>query len=322
MEDVARLAGVAVVTVSRVLNAPEQVAPATRKAVQDVIEQVGYLPNLVAGGLASNRSGVVAVVVPTITNSIFADTVQGLSDALEPAGFSILLGQTGYDDERERALLSTMLGRRVESLVVIGCAQAPPARALLAAARIPVVQTWDLIDDPVDMIVGFSNFDAGRAVAAHLLDRGYRRVAFLGGGDPRSFARGQGFRAALRDRGLAPAHDIELASPAAIDAGREALERLLANEPEVEAAFFTTDVFAAGALLACRRAGVAVPGRMAIVGFGDLEIARHLDLTTVRIRGYDIGRTAADMVLDSLDGRASERKVVDLGFDVIIRATT
>src|SRR5690349_6929030 len=110
MQDVARLAGVAVVTVSRVLNAPDQVAPATRQAVQEAIRQVGYLPNLVAGGLASNRSGMVAVVVPTITNSIFADTVQGVSDALEPAGISILLGQTGYDDERERALLSTMLG--------------------------------------------------------------------------------------------------------------------------------------------------------------------------------------------------------------------
>jgi LacI family gluconate utilization system Gnt-I transcriptional repressor len=322
MQDVARLAGVAVVTVSRVLNEPDKVAPATRAAVQEAIRQVGYVPNLVAGGLASNRSGMVAVVVPTITNSIFADTVQGVSDALEPAGISILLGETGYDDERERTLLSTMLGRRTEGLVVIGCTQAPPARALLAAARVPVVQTWDLIDDPVDMIVGFSNFDAGRAVATHLLDRGYRRVAFLGGGDPRSYARGQGFRTALRERGIAPALDIELASPAAIDAGRAALDRLLATVPDVDAAFFATDVFAAGALLACHRAGIAVPGRIAIAGFGDLELARQMNLTTVRIRGYDIGRSAAEMVIASLSGRGVTRKVVDLGFEMIVRETT
>ena len=160
------------------------------------------------------------------------------------------------------------------------------------------------------------------AVASHLLDRGYRRVAFLGGGDPRSYARGQGFRTALRERGFAPALDIELASPATIDAGREALDQLLATVPDIDAAFFTTDVFAAGALLACHRAGIAVPGRIAIAGFGDLELARQMNLTTVRIRGYDIGRSAAEMVIASLSGRGVTRKVVDLGFEMIVRETT
>ena len=321
MQDVARIAGVGVVTVSRVLNDPGKVAPATRAAVQDAIRKSGYLPNLVAGGLASSRSGMVAVVVPTITNSIFADTVQGVSDALEPAGISILLGETGYDDERERALIATMLGRRAEGLVVIGCAQAAPARALLVAARVPVVQTWDLIDKPVDLLVGFSNFAAGHAVAMHLLGRGCRRIAFLGGGDPRSNARGEGFRAALRAQGIEPAASVDLPRPAAMDAGSEALERLLRTTPGVDGAFFSTDVFAAGALFACARAGIAVPGRLAIAGFGDLELARHMDLTTVRIRGYDIGRTAAQVILASLAAPAAERKVVDLGFEMVVRGT-
>lgn len=322
MEDVARLAGVAVVTVSRVLNDPDKVALTTREAVHQAIRKVGYVPNLVAGGLASNRSGMVAVVVPTITNSIFADTVQGVSDALEPVGHSILLGQTGYDDSREQLLIATMLGRRAEGLVVIGCSQTGAARQLLRAARVPVVQTWDLVDDPIDLLVGFSNFDAGRAVTRHLLDRGYQRIAFLGGGDPRSFARGLGFRAALNERGLDPALHVELASPAAIDAGSEALGQLMQTKPNVDAAFFATDVFAAGALLACGRAAVPVPGRLAIAGFGDLELARHMNLTTVRIRGYDIGRAAAEMVLASLAGRTIASKVVDLGFEIIVRGTT
>ena len=322
MQDVARLAGVAVVTVSRVLNNPGAVAPATREAVRAAIHKVGYLPNLVAGGLASNKSGMVAVVVPTITNSIFADTVQGVSDTLEPAGISILLGQTGYDDERERMLIATMLGRRAEGLVVVGCTQAPPARALLAAAQIPVVQTWDLVDNPVDMLVGFSNFAAGHAVATHLLARGYRRVAFLGGGDPRSRERGLGFRAALREQDIELAAEVELASPAAIDAAGAGLNRLLQTAPDADGAFFSTDVFAAGALLACGRAGVSVPKQLAIAGFGDLDLARHMDLTTVRIRGYDIGRSAADMIIATLSGRTVECKVVDLGFEMVVRGTT
>jgi LacI family gluconate utilization system Gnt-I transcriptional repressor len=322
MKDVARIAGVAVVTVSRVLNEPDKVAPATRDAVLDAMRQVGYLPNLVAGGLASNKSGMVAVVVPTITNSIFADTVQGAADALEPAGISILLGQTGYDDERERALIATMLGRRAEGIVVVGCTQAPPARSLLAAARVPVVQTWDLVEDPVDLIVGFSNFGAGRAMAAHLVERGYRRLAFLGGGDPRSYARGEGFRAGLRERGMTAALDVELASPAAIEAGRDGLARLRSAAPRIEAAFFSTDVFAAGALLGCMQSGVAVPSELAIAGFGDLEIAAQMNLTTVRICGYDIGRSAAGMILARLAGTPLERRAVDLGFELVVRETT
>ncbi|MCC6197879.1 MAG: LacI family DNA-binding transcriptional regulator [Burkholderiales bacterium] len=322
MKDVARIAGVAIVTVSRVLNEPDKVAPATREAVLDAMRQVGYLPNLVAGSLASNKSGMVAVVVPTITNSIFADTVQGAADLLEAEGISILLGQTGYDDERERSLIATMLGRRAEGIVVIGCTQAPPARALLAAAHVPVVQTWDLVDDPVDLIVGFSNFGAGRAVAAHLVDRGYRRLAFLGGGDPRSYARGEGFRAALHDRGMAAALEVDLASPAAIEAGRDGLARLRGVAPRIEAAFFSTDVFAAGALLGCVQAGIAVPADLAIAGFGDLELAAQMNLTTVRIRGYDIGRGAATMILARLAGTPLDRRTVDLGFELVVRGTT
>jgi LacI family gluconate utilization system Gnt-I transcriptional repressor len=322
MQDVADLAGVALVTVSRVLNEPDKVARETLDAVRKAIREVGYVPNLVAGGLASNRSGVVGVIVPTITNSIFADTVQGASDLLEPAGFSILLGQSRYDDEREARLIARMLGRRAEGLVVVGCTQAEPARRLLIGSQVPVVQTWDLADEPIDLNAGFSNFDAGRAVGDHLLDRGHRRIAFLGGGDPRSFARGEGFRAALGQRGLAPAISVDLASPPAFDAGRDALQTLLRPGTPVDAAFFSTDVLAAGALLACRRAGVVVPGRLAIVGFGDLEIARHLDLTTVQIRGEDIGRAAATMILDVLTGTGPRPDRVDLGFRIVVRGTT
>jgi LacI family gluconate utilization system Gnt-I transcriptional repressor len=264
----------------------------------------------------------IAVVVPTITNSIFADTVQGVSDALEPTGRTILLGQTGYDDAREQQLTATLLGRRPEGVVFVGCSQSPAVRDLLRSARMPVVQTWDLTDDPIDLVVGFSNFTAGAAVAQHLLERGYRRLAFLGGGDPRSSARGRGFRSALDAQGIAPALHVELASPASIDYGSQALAALLCADPPIDAAFFATDVFAAGALLACGRAGVAVPRRLAIAGFGDLEVARHMDLSTVRIQGYDIGRVAAEMLLATLARRPVFPKIVDLGFELVARGTT
>jgi LacI family transcriptional regulator, gluconate utilization system Gnt-I transcriptional repressor len=324
MADVARLAGVGLITVSRVLNDPGKVAPETRAVVQAAIQRVGYVPNLIAGGLASNRSRVVGVVVPTITNSIFADTVQGLSDVLEAKNYSILLGQTGYDSEREQRLIATMLGRRAEGLIAIGCSQSDAVKRMLRAAGVPIVQTWDIVEDPVDLLVGFSNFEAGRAMTEHLIARGYRRIAFLGGSDPRSFARGKGYEAALEHHDLAPAQHVQLTSPASIGAGRDAVRILLAAEPRIEAAFFATDVFAMGALAECLRAGAAVPARIAIAGFGDLEVASHMvpTLTTVKIRGYEIGHSAAEMLLNSIGGRDMTRKVIDLGFEIVARQST
>src|ERR1700754_2375167 len=200
---VAKLAGVSSITVSRVVRLPGQVAPETRAKVERAMRELGYIPNLVAGALASARTNSVGVLVPTIANSIFADTVQGLSDRLEPAGFSVILAQSRYDEGREDRMLAALLSRRPEAIIMVGSPATEDGARLLRNARIPVVETWDLPGTPIDAVAGFDNFKAGVAVAKHLIAQGRKRLAFIGGDDPRGARRWHGFREQALEQGLA-----------------------------------------------------------------------------------------------------------------------
>lgn len=323
-EDVARAAGVSHITVSRVINTPEKVAPATRARVESFISSMGYIPNLLAGGLASRRTHIVAAIVPTLSHSIFADTVRGLSEQLSQRGYQLLLGQTNYSEQAETGLVEAFIGRRVDGLVLTGVQHSARTLQRLQAAAIPVVETWDLCSAPIDMLAGFDNRAAGRAMGQYLYDKGYRRMAFVGGDDPRGMARLAGLRDALEGRGAdAPVH-VCMPMSSFLQAGRDAIGRLLALEPAIDAAFFSNDVMAAGAALECARRGVRVPERIALAGFANLEIAREVlpALTTVQISAHQIGLTAADMLLTRFDGGEVTQTVCDLGYSILERDST
>src|SRR5580692_5570440 len=191
---VARLAGVSAITVSRVVRLPEQVAPQTRARVERAMRELGYVPNLVAGSLASARTNSVGVLVPTIANSIFADTVQGLSDELEPRGYAVILAQSRYDAAREDHILAALLSRRPEAIIMVGSPATEDGARLLRRAGIPVVETWDLPVAPIDAVAGFDNYAAGEAVARHFVAQGRKNLAFIGGDDPRATRRWNGFK--------------------------------------------------------------------------------------------------------------------------------
>ncbi|WP_441318800.1 LacI family DNA-binding transcriptional regulator [Herbaspirillum seropedicae] len=323
-EDVARAAGVSHITVSRVINSPEKVSPATRERVEAFIASMGYIPNLLAGGLASRRTRIVAAIVPTISHSIFAETLRGLSEQLCMQGYQLLLGQTNYSEEAETGLVEAFIGRRVDGLVLTGVQHSPMTRQRLKAAGIPVVETWDLTDTPIDMLAGFDNHAAGRAMGDYLYQKGYRRMAFVGGDDPRGMARVAGLRESLRHHGAAEPVHLVMPMGAFLQAGREAIGRLLTQHPEVDAAFFSNDVIAAGAALECARRGIAVPGRIALAGFANLEIATEVlpALTTVQISAHQIGLTAAEMLLTRFDGDPLDQAVHDLGYSILERDST
>src|SRR5215831_18200035 len=175
---VGKRAGVSSITVSRVLRAPDLVAPETRARVEEAMRELGYVPNLVAGALASSRTNSIGVLVPTIANSIFADTVQGLSDKLEPLGFSVILAQSRYDAVREDRMLAALLSRRPEAIIMVGSPATEEGSRLLRNARIPIVETWDLPANPIDAVAGFDNYKAGEAVAKHFVTQGRRQLAF------------------------------------------------------------------------------------------------------------------------------------------------
>jgi LacI family gluconate utilization system Gnt-I transcriptional repressor len=196
LHDVAKLAGVAPITASRALNTPAQVSPEVLKKVTDAVARTGYVPNRLAGGLASARSRLVAAVVPTIAGPVFLETVQSLTAALAEHGYQLMLGQTGYDMAREDALLEAIIGRRPDGIVLTGIVHSAEGRRRLLAAGIPVVETWDLTPTPLDMLVGFSHVDVGRAVAEYLHARGRRRLAMVAGDDERATRRQQAFEVA------------------------------------------------------------------------------------------------------------------------------
>ena len=323
MEDVARLAGVSMMTVSRAIREPAKVAAATRTRVEAAIAKIGYVPNLTAGSLASNRSRIVAAIVPTIDNSIFAETMRGLSETLATGGYQLLLGQTGYDEHAEEALVAAFLGRRVDGMVITGVSHSPLTRQRLAQAGIPVVETWDLTSRPIDMVVGFSNRDAGRAIARYLLAREHRRIGFAGGGDDRTRSRLAGFEAAIKR--VKGTHFTSLLLPAgtSFHGGRKALGELLAKDPKLQAIFFSNDALAVGALMECRRRAIRVPQDLAVAGFADLEIAAEVEpsLTTVQVRSRSIGEEAGIMLLARLRGDPIASPVRDLGFVVVPRAS-
>jgi LacI family gluconate utilization system Gnt-I transcriptional repressor len=318
---VARIAGVSPITVSRALNTPDQVSPETLARVQEAVSRTGYVPNRVAGGLASSRNRLVAAIVPTIASPMFLETVHALTDALAAEGYQVMLGESGYDGTREDALLDAIIGRRPDGVVLTGVMHSPEGRRRLAAAGVPVVETWDLTPTPIDMLAGFSHEKVGAATAEYLHARGARRLAMISADDHRAGLRWQGFSEAAARLGLGkvPVRPVHTT----IGDGRVALAALLERHPRPDAIYCSSDVLALGALIEARAKGIRVPGDLRLFGFGDLDFAAHADpaLSTVRVDGTAIGRQAARFIIDRLDGRDPGPRVRDIGFAIVERAS-
>lgn len=323
LHDVARLAGVAPITASRALKTPTQVSEDVRQRVADAVARTGYVPNLLAGGLASTRSRLVAAVVPTISGHVFLETVQSLTESLAAQGYQLMLGQAGYGGNREDALLEAIIGRRPDGIVLTGILHSVEGRRRLLGAGIPVVETWDLTPTPIDMLVGFSHSEVGRAVARYLHQRGRRRLAVVAGDDERAGRRVDAFCAEARTLGLADAVVTRVPAPTTLQRGREGLAAVLGMCADVDAVFCSSDLLALGVMTEARVRGLGVPQRLAVVGFGDLEFASALDpaLTTVHIKGAAIGQQAAQFIVDRAEGRAVAQPIVDIGFQIVERAS-
>ena len=326
MSDVAAHAGVSAQTVSRVIGRPELVAEETRLKVQQAIRELGYIPNEAARNLASNSSRVGAVIIPTLASSAFAAQVHGIIDLLENRGISVVIGNSEYSLAREEDLIRTLLERRPLGFILTGLQHSPTASALLRQSGVPVIETWDTDGPPIDLAAGFSNIAAGRDVGALLAARGARHVAFVGGAaelDSRANGRFVGLQQALAEAGLAPAYRVALTLPMSSLDGIRGLDAVLEGAPRTDAIFFSADSIALSALLECNRRGIRVPEQLAICGFGDYDLAGLVTpaLTTVRIQPNEMGRRAATMLIDRIDGRAGQPGIVTLQHQLIRRGS-
>jgi LacI family transcriptional regulator, gluconate utilization system Gnt-I transcriptional repressor len=323
LTDVARLAGVSPITVSRALNSPGQLTAETLARVQEAVARTGYVPNRLAGGLASSKSRLVAALVPTIASPVFLETIESLTQTLEEAGYQVMLGQSGYGETREDALLDAIIGRRPDWVILTGVMHSPDGRRRLAAAGVPVVETWDLTPTPIDMLVGFSHEKAGAAVADYLNFRGARHPGIVSADDHRASLRLKGFSATAARNGWGKIPAELVPTPTTLGLGRQTLARLLDRHPETDAVFCSSDMMALGVLTEAQARGIRVPDDLRIFGFGDNNFAAdtYPALSTVRIDGTAIGRQAARFVIDRVEGRPIPERIIDLGFKLIARAS-
>lgn len=324
IREVAGLAGVSAMTVSRALKAPSQVSPAVLERVRGAVAQTGYLPNLDAGALSSGKSRLVAAVVPSIATLNLHSLLESLGDGLEARGLQMLLGQTGYDGRRRDSLLETVLARRPAGIVFAGPVEDAAWSQRLRNSGVPVMETWDLVDDPVDMLVGFSHTDMARAVVAYLHGRGRRRLALLGADDRRSQARALAFSEAAHALGLRAPVLQATPAPASMKSGREALAGLLRHSPQVDAVFCSSDLAAMGVLAQAQAQGIRVPDQLAVIGCGDLPFAADVQpaLSTVHLDGGAMGTLAAAMLADRIEDRVVATPRRDLGFSIVQRASS
>lgn len=332
MTDVAKRAGVSAMTVSRALKADGAVSAETRARILQAVEELGYVLDQTAGTLSSKRSGFVAALIPSLNNSNFSDTARGIERALEESGLQLLLGATDYVRAKEEKLVDAMLRRRPEGIIATGSDHSPKVRRRLAAAGAPVVETWDLPADPIDHVVGFSNAEAMAAMVRRLHEKGYREIGFIGGGSPRD-SRGadrlRGYQQAMTALGLPAGRAVSFGEPPiTMNHGGEAIRRMLAAFPGVDAVICVSDLSAFGALMECQRQGWAVPGRIAIAGFGDFEVARccHPRITTVSVDPEGIGFAAGSLLLRSIEaargGTRLPPETVRMPVTIIERETT
>lgn len=327
IREVSRLAGVSNMTVSRVIRDPDIVQPATRERVNKAIADLGYVPDRAAGSLASRRTGFIALVLPTLTNANFAAVAHGLTEALRPADYDLLIAYTDYSLNEEERQLRNLLARRPEAIVLTGAMHTRAASRMLIAADVPVVEIADLPSRPVEHAVGFSNYEAGRTAAQYLIRKGFTSIGAIASSnegdviDHRGEERMRGFEDELRRSGRSTELVLRHGrAPVSYDHGAAVTPMLI--ERKVDAVFAVSDLSAVGIVMECQRRGIAVPGDLSVMGFGDFEIGGEINpsLTTIHVDFHALGQRTGQMILDLVpDGVGEPARVVNVGLAIVER---
>jgi len=295
--------------------------------VEAAVRTLGYVPNRLAGGLSSQGSRVVPVIVPSLSIQTFIEVIHGIQETLEAAGYQVLLGTTEFDLDREAALIDTVLGYAPAGVIVTGLRHLEAASRHLRDFGRPVVEIMEYGADCIDMNVGLSNPAVGAAMAQHLVARGYRSIAFVGSNmsrDYRAEQRYDGHRAVLESAGLRGDIYIAYDGPSSYALGERALDAVLAHRPHIDAVHFANDNLAVGALLAATRRGIRVPEELAIAGYLGLPIAEQVTprLTTILAPRHRMGLRAAELLLARLRDESLDETIIDIGFELLEREST
>ncbi len=324
IHDIAREAGVSVATVSRTFSHPERVRTATRERILAVSEQRQFVADAMARSLARRRSGFLAVIIPTLYNSIYAASTQAIQSAGEAAGYTVLIGVSEFSKVREAHLVRQFIERRVEGLILTGADRDPGAQNMILSNRLPTVITWHMPERPASHWVSFDNYAAAVAVVDHLAALGHRKIVLVCGRtdvNDRALARRRGFEDRMKALNLPLAPDGIRECEFDFTEGRKAVRAFLDQPSPPTAIFSANDIVAVGALYECQRLGLRVPEDISIIGFDDLPLAQYVfpQLTSVRVPATDMGTLAVQMLLDLIEGKAVRSRA--LPTEIIARGT-
>ncbi len=325
LNEVARQAGVSPITASRALRGVSTVTPESVERVRAAALDLDYVANPAARALASSQSQTVVVLVPSLSNQLFIETLEAIQNVLRTRGLDVVIGNYHYSPEEEENLLRNHLVNRPRGLLLTGFDHTPALRQLLAASGVPCVHMMELDTVRGAYCVGFSQIQAGAEAARHLLGRGRKRLAYIAAQlDPRVMQRGEGFRQVLEEQGLYdPALQVMTPQPSSIGLGGELFMQLMTQHPDVDGVFFCNDDLAQGAALEALRRGIEIPRRVSLVGFNDLPGSAHMvpRLTSIRTPREEVGQRAAQLLLGLIDGVA-QKPQVDLGFELVVRESS
>jgi len=318
LRDVSQASGVSEMTVSRVLRNRGDVSQNTRDKVLLAAKQLGYVPNKIAGALASQRVNLVAVIIPSLSNMVFPEVMTGISEVLETTDLQPVVGVTDYLPEKEERVLYEMLSWRPSGVIIAGLEHSETSAMMLKASGIPVVEIMDIDGSPVDAMVGISHRRAGREMAVSILKAGYRKIGFLGTKMPldhRARKRFEGFTEALAKSGVEVTDQEFYSGGSALVKGREMTQELLRRNPNLDFLYFSNDLIGAGGLLYLIEKGISIPNQIGLAGFNGVELLQGLprQLATMDACRSEIGRKAAEMIVQQVnDPKTSFEKVHEL----------
>lgn len=324
MMTIADIVGVTQATVSRAINNPEKVSKKTLDKINDAIALTGYVPNLVAGALASSKSKMIAAIIPSITNIVYAAMVQKFSKLLREAGYQTILVESGFSFEEEQKLVNSLLSRRPDGILLTGIHHSNDCRRQLLASKIPVVEVWDYTENPIDICVGFSHTEAGAEAANYAINKGYTNAAVVSAGDERALRRRDAFCNRYKKLGFSTPKLINYSGAASIGRGRSAMSELAENNFKNGVIFCSSDLLAHGVLIEANARGVSIPEQISVIGFGDQDYAQDTipPLTSIKVDRARLGKEAANALLERISGNNTKNIKIDIGFEIIQRETT
>lgn len=317
LRDVSEASGVSEMTVSRVLRNRGDVSAATREKVLATAKQMGYVPNKIAGALASQRVNLVAVIIPSLSNMVFPEVLSAISAVLEETELQPVVGVTDYMPEKEERVLFEMLSWRPSGVIIAGLERSDASRAMLKASGIPVIEIMDTDGIPIDAAVGISHRRAGRQMAKAILKQGYENIGFMGTKMPldhRARKRFEGFTEELARNGVEIMDQEFYSGGSALAKGREMTKAMMERTPDLDFLYYSNDMIGAGGLLWLMEAGYDIPGRIGLAGFNGVELLQGLprQLATMDACRRDIGKRAAQVLVERLAGDSGEERVFEM----------